>query len=70
MKTVIFICIMFFFFFNSGFFNKSKIDCNEMSCNFVHVFLLIFNLTEENFEIICQTCHQTVSRKENTISRK
>ena len=42
------------FFLNSGFFNKSKIDWNEMSCNFVHVFLLsfIFNLTEENFEMI------------------
>ena len=60
------------FILNSGFFNKSKKDWNEMSCNVVHVFLLIFifNLTEENFEIVCQTCRQTVSRKENTISRK
>ena len=27
-----------FFFFNFGYLNKSKIDCNEMSCNVVHVF--------------------------------
>ena len=70
---ICFFCFFFFFFFlNFGFFDKSKIDWNEMSCNFVHVFLLIFifNLTEENFEMICQTCRRTVSRMENTISRK